>query len=70
MKKCEVCKGHGFVNCEGSVEPCPQCNPDSNYEGNYLVDTRGRCGNARGGGGRTCCLHKGHKGFHAFECGR
>jgi Ftsk gamma domain len=29
-----------------------------------------RCGFAKGGGGRTCFLHKNHRGLHAFECGR
>lgn len=29
-----------------------------------------RCGYAKGGGGRTCPLRKGHKGDHVFECGR
>lgn len=36
--RCVVCDDAGLVNCEGSIEPCPQCNPDSGYEGNYLAD--------------------------------
>jgi hypothetical protein len=67
--KCECCDDKGFVRMGGEVQPCPQCNPDSGYEGNYLRDTRGRCTETRGGGGRICYLHKGHRGPHGFMCG-
>lgn len=29
-----------------------------------------RCGSGKGGGGRTCFLDAGHRGGHAFECGK
>lgn len=72
--RCEICKDQGFVLCAGEVEPCPNCNPDSGYEsGEYqaeLTAKLGRCGDPRNGGGRTCYLPMGHKGSHAFMCGR
>jgi hypothetical protein len=67
---CEVCADKGFIKAGGKLRPCPQCNSDSAYEGNYLLDTKGRCGNPAGGGGRSCFLHAGHRGPHTFECGR
>jgi hypothetical protein len=73
MTHCWVCMDKGFVR-EGVLPwPCPGCNPDSGFEpGEYeaqLVKEEGRCGFARGGGGRTCPLHLGHKGNHVFMCG-
>lgn len=79
LTECETCNGCGFVRLaiipSKRVEPCPRCNPDSGYEpGAYeaeLVKKHGRCGNARGGGGRTCYRYKGHPGtVHYFQCGR
>jgi hypothetical protein len=71
---CGVCNDKGFVLPAGEVSPCPGCNPDSGYEpGEYraeLVKLKGRCGFAKGGGGRTCPLEKGHTDDHIFACGR
>lgn len=73
-RKCETCFDKGFVNRDGEVMPCPNCNEDSGYvPGEYqrdLVRKHGRCGYAKGGGGRTCPLPKGHKVKHVFQCGR
>jgi hypothetical protein len=72
INDCWTCGDKGFVRRGDEVTPCPQCNPDSGYEpGEYrreLIATRGMCGYARGGGGRTCPLEKGHKGQHIFQC--
>lgn len=71
---CHVCNDLGFVKASDGVHPCPRCNPDSGLEpGEWQeeqVKLKGRCGYAKGGGGRTCPLHKGHKEDHIFECGR
>ena len=72
-RRCEVCKDFGFVNAGGEVSPCPNCNTDSGYfPGEYLasMNIAGRCGYAKGGGGRTCFRELGHKGDHIFQCGR
>lgn len=71
---CGICGDKGFVLAGPEVIPCPNCNPDSGWEpGEYaaaLVSKSGRCGNPRGGGGRTCYLAAGHNGSHFFQCGR
>lgn len=74
MPDCDICNDKGFVRQAGEVAPCPNCNEDSGWApGEYqaeLVKVKGRCGCGRGGGGRTCYRPKGHKGMHAFQCGR
>jgi hypothetical protein len=76
MLNCQVCNDKGFVKYDGGdVAPCPGCNPDSGFApGEYeaeLVKKKGRCGSGKGGGGRTCYLHKGHpQPGHYFQCGR
>jgi hypothetical protein len=72
--RCYTCNDKGFVRYENEVEPCPNCNEDSGYAtGEYQaeqVKLKGRCDYAKGGGGRTCPLPKGHKEDHLFACGR
>jgi hypothetical protein len=70
---CAVCNDKGLVLSGEEVVPCPRCNPDSGWEPgeyeNMLREKAGRCGNPRGGGGRTCYLAAGHEGPHTFQCG-
>lgn len=68
--RCQKCHDKGFLRIAGTREviPCDGCNPDGmpDTEADHTL----RCGDPRGGGGRTCYLAADHKGSHAFECGK
>lgn len=51
--------GTGFCKCAHAM-----------FDFDPILDVKPRCDESRGGGGRTCYKPTGHKGGHAYECGR